>query len=292
MSEKISTSALARLRDIEPKQLFSDLKKAGYIVRVEDKWILTEQGEKFGGEFLDHPKFGPFIIWPSNLIIDMDATTGQLQSATQLGERFKLNAKKINQLLSELGWIKKTDQGWEITSSGFRVGGEQREDKASESLFALWHDSILRNKRLKQSVIEFLGQDAETHATDKSISSFRQKFEAKHRTLDGHYVRSTDELIIDNWLYMAGVVHAYERQLPINEDVISDFYIPAGKVYLQYWGSETSTGNSEARAQKKAATLAIYQKHDFNLIELFAEDIPNLDTVLPPALRKFGIKAY
>lgn len=292
MSDKLSTSALARQREIEPKQLFSDLKKAGYIVRAEDKWILTEQGEKFGGERVEHPKFGPFIVWPENLLIDMAPTAGQLLSATQLGERFKLNAKKINQLLSELGWINKTEQGWKVSDSGFRIGGEQREDKSSESLFALWHDSIVHNKRLKQSIIEFLGKDAKAHATDKSISSFRQKFEAKHRTLDGHYVRSTEELIIDNWLYMAGVVHAYDRQLPIEEDVLSDFYLPAGKIYLQYWGEGSPSNASTKSMRNKAATLAIYQQHGFNLIELTAEDIPNLDVVLPSALRKFGIKAY
>jgi len=288
MKEKISTSALAKLRDRDAKELFSELKKAGYIVRAQDRWVLTEIGEKFGGEYVEHSKFGTFIVWPENLLIDLAATTGKTLTATQLGESFKLSAKKINLLLSELGWIKREDQHWLITDSGLRVGGEQKEDKASQNQFVVWHDTLTKNKRLKQSVVEFLGQDAETHSTDVSISSFRQKFEAKHRTLDGHYVRSKGELIIDNWLYMAGVVHAYERQLPIEEDVISDFYLPSGKVYLQYWGSDNGA-TDEKEKQKK---LAIYQKHDFNLIEISPEDIPNLDSVLPGLLRPYGIKAY
>ena len=179
MAEKISTTALAKLRQTDAKQLFQELKLAGYINRSEDAWVLTELGEKFGGEYVQHQKFGQFIVWPENLLIDTAATSGKSLSATQIGECFSLNAKKINQLLQELGWLQKVDAGWEVTANGLKVGGYQREDKESGNHFAVWHDSIIRNKRLKQSVIEFSGQDAEAHATDKSISSFRQKFEAK-----------------------------------------------------------------------------------------------------------------
>ncbi len=191
MSEKISTSALAKMRKVEAKLLFADLKRAGYIVRQDEKWILTEEGAKFGGEYVDHPKFGQFIVWPTNLHIELTSSSGKTLSATLLGEKLKLNAKRMNQLLSELGgWIAKSEEGWSVTEAGIRAGGQQRTDKETQNTFVVWHDVVLRNKRLKQSVIEFLGQDAESHSTDKSYSSFRQKFEAKHRTLDGHYVRS------------------------------------------------------------------------------------------------------
>ncbi|TFH90353.1 glycerol kinase [Vibrio ouci] len=288
MSDKISTTALAKLRSLEAKELFNELKTAGYINRGEDGWVLTELGSKFGGEYVNHTKFGQFIVWPENLLIDTDATSGKTLSATQIGQRFSLNAKKINQLLQELGWIEKTDDGWHVTASGLTVGGYQREDKESGQKFAVWHDSIARNKRLRQSVVEFSGQDAEAHATDKSLSSFRQKFEAKHRTLDGHYVRSKGELIIDNWLYMNGVVHAYDRQLPIEQDVLSDFYLPSGKVYLQYWGSDTG----EVPETERQAIRQIYEQHNFALIEVLPEEVAQLDDVLPARLKAFGIKAY
>jgi len=336
MSEKISTSALAKMRQIEAKLLFADLKRAGYIVRKDDHWILTEEGTKYGGEYVDHPKFGPFIVWPTNLHIELATSSGRTYSATQLGEKLKLNAKRMNQLLSELGWISKSDEGWSLTEAGIRAGGHLRVDKESNHTFVVWHDIVLRNKRLKQSVIEFLGQDAESHSTDKSLSSFRQKFEAKHRTLDGHYVivlrnkrlkqsvieflgqdaeshstdkslsnfrqkfeakhrtldghyvRSKGELLIDNWLYLAGVVHAYERQLPIAQDVTSDFYLPSGKVYLQFWGSDT--GEMSESEQEKIR--AVYKQHNFNLIEVEASEVDRLDEVLPKRLRQFGIQAY
>ncbi|GLR06873.1 hypothetical protein [Vibrio hyugaensis] len=288
MSEKISTSALAKMRQIEAKLLFADLKRAGYIVRQDEKWILTEEGAKFGGEYVDHPKFGQFIVWPTNLHIELAATSGKTYSATLLGEKLKLNAKRMNQLLSELGWISKSEEGWSLTEAGIRAGGQQRTDKESQNTFVVWHDVVLRHKRLKQSVIEFLGQDVESHSTDKSLSNFRQKFEAKHRTLDGHYVRSKGELLIDNWLYLAGVVHAYERQLPIEQDVTSDFYLPGGKVYLQFWGSDTG----EMLEAEREKIRAVYEQHNFNLIEVEPSELDKLDEVLPKRLRQFGIQAY
>lgn len=288
MSDKISTTALAKQREMDVKALFNELKVAGYINRSDDGWVLTELGIKFGGEYINHAKFGQFIVWPSNLLIDSSATSGKTLSATQIGQRFSLSAKKINQLLQELGWIAKVEDGWLVTASGLTVGGYQREDKERDQHFVVWHDSIVRNKRLKQSVVEFSGQDAQAHATDKSLSSFRQKFEAKHRTLDGHYVRSKGELIIDNWLYMNGVVHAYDRQLPIEQDVLSDFYLPTGKVYLQFWGDDS--GTTPVKQQDKIR--AIYQAHNFSLIEVVPEEIDKLDEVLPAKLKRYGIKAY
>tara|TARA_Y100001956_G_scaffold82520_1_gene103760 strand:- start:14350 stop:15216 length:867 start_codon:yes stop_codon:yes gene_type:complete len=288
MSDKLSTTALAKSRQQDAKELFTELKNAGYINRGDEGWVLTEIGAKFGGEYITHAKFGKFIVWPQNLLIDHAASSGNALSATQIGQRFSLPAKKINQLLQELGWLSRTEQGWQVTQSGLTVGGHQREDKETGTQFVVWHDTIIRNKRLKQSVVEFSGQDAETHATDKSLSSFRQKFEAKHRTLDGHYVRSKGELIIDNWLYMNGIVHAYDRQLPIEQDVLSDFYLPAGKVYLQYWGSDSG----EIDAEQRDKIIALYQEHGFALIEVTPDDIEHLDERLPSKLREFGIKAY
>lgn len=287
MTDKLSTSALAKQRGLAPKQLFEQLSLAGYINRYHDQWLLTELGKKFGGEYVQHTKFGQFIVWPTQLLIDETSGITRL-SATQLGERFKLNAKKINQLLNELGWITRHDKGWQLTDSGAAAGGIQKTDPASNQQFTLWHVSIARNKRLRQSVTEFLGQDADLQATDKSFSSFRQKFEAKHRTLDGHYVRTIGELRIDNWLYMNGIVHAYARQLPIEQDIVCDFYLPSGKVYLQYWGDNTETQNESQRQ----ALRDVYQQHGFDMIEVSEEEIDKLDELLPHRLRPYGIKAY
>lgn len=96
------------------------------------------------------------------------------------------------------------------------------------------------------------------------------------------------KLLIDNWLYLAGVVHAYQRPLPIEEEVTSDFYLPSGKVYLQFWG--TDEGDIAPSEQQK--TRALYQAHGLALIEIQSHEITQLDDILPAKLREFGIKAY
>jgi hypothetical protein len=110
----------------------------------------------------------------------------------------------------------------------------------------------------------------------------------RFRTADGHYVRSRAEMLIDNWLYMSEIVHAYERKLPVEEDVYCDFYLPIGKVYIEYWGLE----NDERYAARKKVKIDIYNKYGFNLIEIDDTDIQNLDDVLPRKLLRFGIQAY
>ena len=69
---------------------------------------------------------------------------------------------------------------------------------------------------------------------------------------------------------MAGVVHAYERPLPISKQVISDFYLPSGKVYIQFWG----TDSAPIAEDKRIETRETYEEHGFSLIELTARRYP------------------
>lgn len=55
MADKLSTSALAKKRQQDAKQLFQDLKTAGYIHRHDEQWILTDLGTKFGGRVCPAP---------------------------------------------------------------------------------------------------------------------------------------------------------------------------------------------------------------------------------------------
>jgi hypothetical protein len=98
-------------------------------------------------------------------------------------------------------------------------------------------------------------------------------------------VRSKAELLIDNWLYVSGIVHAYERKLPIEEEAYCDFYIPEGKVYIEYWGLERAP-KYEARMQEKKE---LYEKYELSLIELTDEHIRRLDDYLPKVLLQFNV---
>jgi hypothetical protein len=286
MSTKMSTSALAKKREQSVKSLFEALSLEGLIIRHDDHWQLTDKGSALGGEYRESEKFGQYIVWPET--VEATATpqsTSTLLTATAMGERFTLAPAKVNQILNELGWIDRAEQGWTITDAGRRAGGIQKENSKSASSFVLWAEEVMVNSSLKQSVRALLGKGAEQQSTDNSISSFRQKFEAKHRTTDGHYVRSKAEMLIDNWLYMAGLVHAYERKLPVEEEAVCDFYLPGGKIYIEYLAADA---DSEKQQQKQR----IYQKYQFNLIELDDNEVQNLDYHLRIKLHAFGIKAY
>jgi hypothetical protein len=170
----------------------------------------------------------------------------------------------------------------------------QAEDQTSGIPFARWPETIIQSKTLNETVSNFKGESKEEKAAEEQQGGngdsigFREKFAAKHRTTDGHFVRSKAEMLIDNWLYMAEIVHAYERKLPIEEDVYSDFYIPTGKVYIEYWGYE----NDQKYLARKKQKIELYKKYGFNLIELEDKEVQNLDDTLPRMLLKYGVQAY
>lgn len=223
------------------------------------------------------------------------ATGNSNLSSTRLGERLNLPARRVNLLLAELGWIEKHIKGWRITDQGKKIGGIQKEARQTGIPYAVWPSSVLDSKVLQAAVKESRGDvtavdppttvPAPSMAAPPTTNDFRSRFPATHRTTDGHLVRSRAEMLIDNWLYMQQIAHAYERKLPIEEDVYCDFYLPAGKVYIEYWGMEKDAAYAARMQEKKA----VYAKHGLGLIELTDSDILNLDDVLPRLLLKHGI---
>lgn len=299
--KKISTSALAKIHGISAKELFSQFAKQGLINRDGESWALTVNGEASGGEYQESAKYGKYIVWPETIPLasqeelesaDKNASK-TLMTAKTLAAHFEISANKINFILSELGWLKKGIKGWIATEQGVKLGGIQTEDWKSGIPFVRWPESILQLKSLNESIDQVKGKSSESEpvidtAQEKTEIGFREKFEAKHRSADGHFVRSKAEMLIDNWLYMAEIVHAYERKLPIEEDVYCDFYIPTGKVYIEYWGYE----NDQKYLARKKQKIEIYKKYGFNLIELQDEEVQNLDDILPRMLLKYGVQAY
>lgn len=125
------------------------------------------------------------------------------------------------------------------------------------------------------------------------INSLNKTYLAEIKTLDGHFVRSKSEMIIDNFLYRNNIVHAYERKLPISENVYCDFYIPASKgrpngVYIEYWGIESDPKYLFRKEEK----LKIYKKYQFQLIELIDDEMQNIEEILTQKLINFGITIY
>lgn len=299
--KQISTTALSKALNIPAKELFASLLELGLIEKDGDAWLLTKEGERRGGAYKESPQYGKYIVWPEDLSLQPPATpdtkTSQnLLTATAIGQTFELSANKINFILSELGWVNKGLKGWLVTDQGKKQGGTQAEDRKSGIPYVRWPDSIIESKSLIETIgqVKGTGETQEVQTPDSGANSdtetvgFRDKFEAKHRSADGHFVRSKAEMLIDNWLYMAEIVHAYERKLPIEEDVYSDFYIPTGKVYIEYWGYE----NDQKYIARKQKKIDLYKKYGFNLIELADKEVQNLDDILPRLLLKYGVQAY
>jgi hypothetical protein len=298
--EYISTSALANEFEMKSSDLFDKLKTLGWIDKKNDKWILTDLGKQKGGQTRINPKFGEYVVWPENISIDNgnQKEKSRLLNATAIGKYFGISSQRLNLILSELGWIQKNITGWDVTKLGRSLGGKQFEADQGFT-YVIWPDGILQNKNLTGVFKDFpLSSDQNKfqqtekeaqHQIEKPISdNFREKFPATFRTKDGHMVRSRAEVIIDNALYDYKLAHAYERKLPIEEDLYSDFFIPSENVYIEFWGME----DDPKYAERKKVKIEIYKKYDFKLIELNDSDISNLDDHLPKKLLKYGIKVY
>jgi hypothetical protein len=289
----ISTSALAKKLAMSKHQLDELLLAAKYIVKSENGYKLTDLGIQKSGALKNHAKFGEYIVWDENIEIPNKLITQgkEFFSSTKIAAKYNLSARKINLILSEIGFIEKYLKGWTITILGTKNGGIQKENNQNGIPYVEWDESIFNNNAFLSIIQEVKGEAGEStqkKIDDSKDSNFREKFIAKHRATDGHMVRSKAEMLIDNWLYMAEIVHAYERKLPIEEEVYCDFYIPTGKIYIEFWGLE----NDPKYAKRKEVKKAIYKKYDFKLIELTDEEVFNLDDVLPKLLLKHGVQTY
>lgn len=142
-------------------------------------------------------------------------------------------------------------------------------------------ECLLKKNKLKQKLSN--GYKVSDFKDEKE--NFRSKFPGKFRTDDGHFVKSKAEQIIDNWLYRNKIAHAYERKLPVEEVLYCDFFIPRGKIWIEYWGFE-----GEKYLKRKKSKQELYKKEDKNLIELTDKDIKNLDDIFPAKLRAFSSK--
>ena len=276
-NKKISTSALAKEYNLSPKELFKILEKKGYITYENKITKLTDLGKKSGGEMKKGNKFSEFkdyIVWPKDFFIQekLDKETTQIQENTTK----KHTPKELFKILEKKGYITYENKITKLTDLGKKSGGEMKKgNKFSEFKdYIVWPKDFFIQEKLDKETTQTQENTTKKHPQN---DNFRSKFKAEHRTNDGHFVRSKAETLICNWLFQNEIAHAYERRLPIEENLYSDFYLPKGKVYIEYWGYE----NSEKYLQRKKQKLELYSKYGFNLIELNETDVQNLDDVLP-----------
>jgi len=116
-----------------------------------------------------------------------------------------------------------------------------------------------------------LGVPGEPYVAPPEEAAPRAGKPAKLRCADGHRVRSKPERVIDDWLHKEGILHELE---PILRGMRPDWRV--GNVYVEYWGLKDQQGY-EAR---RAAKLALYKKRKLRLVELFPEDLEDLESKL------------
>lgn len=195
--------------------------------------------------------------------------------AKDIAEHFQKTSSAINQILADIGFIEKYQNGWKVTPEGKAHGGEEKTYKGN--FYVVWNESILNNSILLKML------KPEEEIEDKKDKDFRKKFDAQYRTQSGHYVRSRAEVMIADWLYSNDVVFAYEKRVPIENDMFCDFYLPKYQIYIEYWGYD----EDEKYQNRKAEKQHLYQEHHLNLIEIDNESINNIDDFLPKEILKF-----
>jgi len=223
-------------------------------------------------------------------------TNNNFLNSTSLGERFNLNAKQLNRVLLDLGWVEKDGKGWKPSELGEKLKAKRNSHSRSGIPFVLWHQDICKSRILQNAVNELLSIEREPpsiaqiiqmpeEAADKA-EGFRDKFPPAIRASDGHMVRSRGEAMIDALFYENRIVHAYERMVPVEQAMYCDFYLPEYNLYIEFWGME-SDPKYKARKEKK---LEIYRQNGLRLLEVKNEHINNLDDYLISQLVKFGYK--
>ena len=302
--KKISTSALIKKLNTDSKE-FINLLEENWYIEIKNKSlfssdkikVLTEKWINDGGELKTGTKFWDYIVWPEDFNPFQSSVITHIEYITvsKLSENFWLSARKMNNIISELWWIEHNLKGWKLTKFWSKIWGKELIIEKSWATYTKWPIDIKENKSLLAS-LGIKSEDPVEKISEKEVDNlaepidYRKKFPAQIRTKDGHYVRSRWEALIDDYLYTYSLVHAYERRLPIEENVLSDFYIPAQNgwqaVYIEYWGIEDQKHYTERKKIKQE----IYKKYHLNLIEIENTHIDNLDDCLPRMLLQFWIK--
>ncbi|WP_027856244.1 hypothetical protein [Marinobacterium jannaschii] len=265
----ISTSVLAKKLGKSSKQMFAELEALRWIKREDDHWILTPKGEFEGGRYKTSDKFGTYVVWPVTVLQHQALVTpdSHLKSATALGRELDLSAGRINQLLKTLGWIEAQQKGWVTTRAGKLVGAAQRQNERSGVPYLLWPEDL---------------------PTYPAFADICQRWLQPRpgAALDGHQHDSAARVQIDNWLYLAGLLHSCQHPLPLDEPLKVDFWLPQSHICIQYWGDLSGAG-------QLSEMMAVRERIDelgFGLIELQPEDLDQLDQLLPKLLLKLGVE--
>jgi hypothetical protein len=304
-AEQLSTSALAKRLKLPIQQLFVTLRDYGWIDRQGESWVLTGKGELHGGRYRDSQRYGRYIVWPEEL------TDHPLITAIESNQRIypggmrryypHLTAGQINRTLREIGLQRHTPNGLEVTDLGQRFGGRQEYDEEHALAVISWPHELVDNPVIHRELNRLAGSgrvaaptaDAENPAGDDATADLfaapsgdddSETAHSPHATercgLDGHRLASLLQLRVCDWLYEAQLAHAHLRRLPVEEELVADFYVPAAGLYIECWEAEIATPELTRRLR----TREVCRELGLAYLEVAAADMGRIDTVLASRL--------
>ena len=203
-------------------------------------------------------------------------------TSAEIGKLLNLSPRAVSMHLANVGMLTHTSEGWILTAYGKSNGGIQQTHPHTGAPVVVWSEELLMNPCVKN----LAGHTSPPEPVCKKEQKFRTLFPATLRTIDGHYVRSRAELLIDNWLYGAKTLHAYEKKVPIAEEIYAEFYLPDGELYIEYQGALDNPNYADRKKEK----FEVYRQHNLPLIEIHDEHLENLDDELSRKLLEFGIR--
>jgi len=290
---KLSTTALAKKLDIPVQQLFATLRDYGWIKRSGDGWALLPKGEFEGGSYQRSRRYGRYIVWPQTLdhhpLLSAIESNQRITAASMRRYYPRLHARQINRALAEIGLQHHSILGWELTELGRSLGGQQEESEASGAFYVTWPHGIIDNPVIHRELTRQSDQIPTAEPSDPSAEPdlFANPGEAiSCDGIDGHRLQTPLQMRVCNWLYLAQLAHAYRRALPTEEEVLADFYVPDGNVYIDCWESDISASEISSRLRKRE----LYRELGLNSLEVNAIDVERLDEVLGRGLLSFGIR--
>lgn len=141
-------------------------------------------------------------------------------------------------------------------------------------------DSSLMD-RVYKDVKSLIESKKPTEVNDKYAEERKEKDESKSRintTQDGHNVDSDMEVIIDDILYNACILHCYGKSIDeiTEKRKKCDWFIPIcnGKgIYIEYWGMDTEKYLKDRKEKEE-----LYKKYDIPYISIEKDD-PKKDTL-------------
>ncbi len=287
-----TVSQIASELNIEPKEVNKMLLELGFIKR-EGADIISANKLGIQKDFQGKK----YVIWEDDIIdfLKKDFASNKeetvILTATLIGAEFSISAKRVNEILVDIQFMDKNENGF---FSNHPFAQQCRTDEGKT--YVKWSSELLTNEVFvreatvaKETKEAFASEVATSYEVNVDLvcNTFkfdRKTFEATFRTDSGHFVRSRAEMLVANWLYHNNVMFAYEKRVPIIDEMYSDFFIKDKKIYIEVWGLE-----STKYLERKAKKISMYKEHGFTLLGLEDSDIENIDDMLPLKLAQLGI---